>query len=74
MCFGGTPKMPAVPEPVRPQEAKQPAQGAFGSTSTARKNMQSGGGGAAAASTLLTGPSGVENRQLQLQKNTLLGM
>ena len=74
MCLGGSPKMPAVAEPVKPQESKQPAQGAFGSTSTARKNMQSGGGGAAAASTLLTGPSGIENKQLSLGKSTLLGM
>ena len=72
MCFGGTPKMPAIPEPQRPQDAKQPAQGAFGSTSDARKKMQGAGG--MAASTLLTGPSGVENKQLSLGKSTLLGM
>lgn len=72
MCFGGSPKMPAVVEPTRPQEAKQPAQGAFGSTATARKNMQAGGG-AGATSTLLTGPSGIENKQLNLAKTTLLG-
>lgn len=72
MCLGKTPKMPAVPEPVRPQEAKQPEQSAFGSTSETRKKMQ-GGAGAAATSTLLTGPSGVENSQLRLNRSTLLG-
>jgi hypothetical protein len=72
MCLGKTPKMPAVPEPTRPQESKQPAQGAFGSTATARKKAQAGGG-AAAAGTLLTGPSGIENSQLSLGKSTLLG-
>lgn len=72
MCLGGSPSMPAVKDPVKPQEAKQPAQGAFGSTSEARKKMQ-GGAGAAAASTLLTGPSGIENSQLRLNRSTLLG-
>jgi hypothetical protein len=71
MCLGGTPKMPAVQEPTRPQEAKSPAPGAFGSTAAARKKMQ---GPAGAAGTLLTGPSGVENSQLSLGKSTLLGM
>jgi hypothetical protein len=71
MCLGGSPKMPAVPTPVKPQEVKQPAQGAFGSTSTARKNIQ--GGMSAGASTLLTGPSGVEADQLKLGRSTLLG-
>lgn len=71
MCIGKTPKMPAVPEPVRPQEAKQPERGAYGSTSTGRKNANTGM--AAGASTLLTGPSGVENSQLRLNRSTLLG-
>jgi len=62
--------MPAVQEPVRPQEVKQPEQGAFGSTSAARKKNQPGAG---AASTLLTGPSGIANKELQLGKSTLLG-
>lgn len=72
MCLGKSPKMPAVPDPVKPQDAKQPEQGAYGSTSDARKKMQ-GGSGAMAASTLLTGPSGVENSQLRLNRSTLLG-
>ena len=71
MCLGSTPKMPAVQDPVRPQDAKQPEQGAYGSTSAARKKA---GGTSGAASTLLTGPSGIENKQLQLGKSTLLGM
>lgn len=73
MCFAKTPKMPTVQEPVRPQETKQPEQGAYGSTSEARRRANAGSP-AAAASTLLTGPSGIENKQLQLNKSTLLGM
>lgn len=72
MCIGKTPKMPAVPEPVRPQEAKQPARGEYGSTSAGRRNA-AGAGMAAGASTLLTGPSGVENSSLRLNRSTLLG-
>lgn len=72
MCLTSSPKYPAVPTPTKPQEARTPDASAYGSTSTARKNMQSGA--PAAASTLLTGPSGVENRQLQLNKSSLLGM
>lgn len=72
MCLGGSPKYPAVADPVKPQEAKTPAQGAYGSTSTARKNMNAGMP-TAMPSTLLTGPSGIENRQLTLGKSTLLG-
>lgn len=73
MCLGGSPKMPAVVDPVRPQEAKQPEAGAYGSTSAARKKM-AGTAGAMASSTLLTGPSGIENKSLQLGRATLLGM
>lgn len=69
MCLAKTPSMPAVAEPVKPQEAKQPAQGAYGSTSTARKNAPGG----MAASTMLTGPTGIDNSQLRLAKSTLLG-
>lgn len=71
MCLGGSPKMPAVPVAQKPQETKQVDQAAYGSTSTARKDMQGPGG--MAASTLLTGPSGIENKQLQLGRSTLLG-
>lgn len=73
MCLGGSPKMPAVAEPVRPQDAKQPEQGAYGSTSSKRKNGAGAQPGAMAASTLLTGPSGIANQQLNLGKSTLLG-
>lgn len=73
MCLGRTPKMPEVKDPVRPQEAKQPEQGAFGSTSAKRKNANANPG-VGASSTLLTGPSGIENQQLKLGRSTLLGM
>ena len=72
MCLSKSPSMPAVAEPVKPQEAKQPAQGAYGSTSTTRKQTQEAPG-AMAASTLLTSPSGIDNSQLKLNRSTLLG-
>lgn len=72
MCLGKTPKMPAVTEPVKPQDAKQPAQGAYGSTAAGRKNVN-GAPASAGASTLLTGPSGVENSSLRLNRSVLLG-
>jgi hypothetical protein len=71
MCVFDTPKAPAVAEVQKPQEVKQVEQGAFGATSTARKKAAEGGG--MAASTLLTGPTGIENNQLMLGKTTLLG-
>lgn len=68
MCMSST---PSIPEPQKPQEAKMPAQMATGATGEARKRMAQYGG---AASTLLTGPSGVENSSLQLRSgSTLLG-
>lgn len=70
MCFS-QPSMPTPVAPVQPQEVKQVDQGTFGSTSTARNSMAQNGG--AASSTLLTGPSGVENSQLKLARTTLLG-
>lgn len=72
MCLMKSPSMPTVADPVKPQEAKQPAQGAYGSTSTTRKDMQNAPG-AMAASTLLTSPSGIDNSQLRLNRSTLLG-
>ncbi len=71
MCIMSTPSAPAVATVQQPQEVKQVEQNAFGSTSTARKKAAEGGG--MAASTLLTGPSGIENSQLSLGKTTLLG-
>lgn len=76
MCFFDTPSIPAatVTEPVQPQEAKMPVQSptnADGSASDARKRMAQSGG--AATSTLLTGPTGVENSALSLGRSTLLG-
>lgn len=70
MCLFGN-NTPSVQEVQKPQEVKQVEQGAFGATSTARKDMAQNGG--MAASTLLTGPGGVERNQMQLGKTTLLG-
>lgn len=70
MCFGSTPKLPEVKEPTRPQETKQPEQNAYGSTSAASRAMTAT---SPAASALLTGPSGVQNEQLKLGRNKLLG-
>lgn len=74
MCFSSSPSIPAAPEPVKPQEAKMPesSPGTYDpAVSDARKRMAQAGG---AASTLLTGPSGVENSSLNLGRSTLLGM
>jgi hypothetical protein len=72
MCLTKSPNIPtATTTPVTPtQAAKQPEQSAEGA-STARKAAANAGG--MAASTLLTGPSGVENSQLNLARSTLLG-
>lgn len=73
MCIMQSPSTaPLVAEVQKPQEVKQVEQGAFGGTSTARKKAAQNGG--MAASTLLTGPSGIENNQLALGRTTLLGM
>lgn len=73
MCMGGG---GSTPTPEKPQEAKMPEQAATGagfdgSISDARKKAAQSGG--SMASTLLTGPSGVENSALSLGKTTLLG-
>jgi len=65
MCLS-KPTMPAVVDPQKPQEAKQADQKAFGSTSN-RGTM------AAAAGSLLTSPSGVETKQLNVGRTSLLG-
>lgn len=66
MCLSSTPD---IPKPVPPQDVKQ-AESSAG-VSTARRNAQAAGG--MASSTLLTGPSGVENASLNLGKTSLLG-
>lgn len=71
MCMGGG---GSTPTPEKPQDAKMPEQaasGVDGSMSDARKKAAQSGG--SMASTLLTGPSGVENSQLRLGRTTLLG-
>lgn len=62
MCMS---KAPSFTPPTPPQEAKQPEMPAGKKRSSAP--------GAAAASTLLTGPSGIDNAQLKLGKSSLLG-
>ena len=71
MCFFDSPTPPA--EPVKPQEAKMPDTLQAGSSpvADARKRMSQSGG--YASSTLLTGPSGVENNMLSIGRTTLLG-
>lgn len=69
MCMSSSPTY--TPTEVRQtQETKQAEQSATG-TSDARKAAANNAG--MAGSTLLTGPSGVENSQLTLGKSTLLG-
>lgn len=69
MCLSKTPKYTPT-EVKQTQDAKQPEQTAVG-VSDARKAAASNAG--MAGSTLLTGPSGVENSALNLSKKTLLG-
>ena len=73
MCSGGG-GGGGSQEPIRYQDAKMPEQSAQGTSSTVtdarKKALQAGG---TAASTLLTGPSGVENSQLSLGRTTMLG-
>lgn len=66
MCIGSKPKIPAPPAPPPPpQEAKAPDM-----NSTRRSRSDAGGipGG-----TLLTGPTGVDNRLLSTGGGSLLG-
>lgn len=65
MCLS-KPTMPAVVDPQKPQDAKQAEQKAFGSTSN-RSNVS------AAAGSLLTSPSGIDNKQLNIGRTSLLG-
>ncbi|CAB4161339.1 hypothetical protein UFOVP728_43 [uncultured Caudovirales phage] len=70
MCLFDAPDYPA---PQQYQDAKMPNnQAASDPAGSARRNMRAQGGGMA-ASTLLTGPSGVENNALALGRTTLLG-
>jgi len=72
MCSGGGGG--GSSEPIRYQDPKMPEQSAQGTSSSMtdarRKALQTGG---PAASTLLTGPSGVENSALNIGRTTLLG-
>lgn len=67
MCL--SPDIPTIPDPVRPQDAKMPD--ATAASAEARKRARMNGG--AAGGTLLTGPTGVENSALSLQRTSLLG-
>ena len=67
MCIGKTPSYQPPAPMQQPQEAKQPEQ----APGRARKDIQDAAG--MAGSTMLTGVSGVEQNQLNLQKKTLLG-
>ncbi len=73
MCMFDAPSVPTPPAPQVPQSAQMAAPpGGSPESADARKRMaQSGGAGA--ASTLLTGPSGVDNSMVSLGKTTLLG-
>ena len=74
MCMGGGGGGGNNAPVEKPQEAKMPEQAATaadGSMSDARKKALQNGG--TAASTLLTGPSGIENSAMSLGRNTLLG-
>lgn len=62
MCMGS----PSYSPPPPAQEAKAPDS----ATSTKKRSSSPG---AMAASTLLTGPSGIDNSQLKLGKSSLLG-
>lgn len=67
MCLGSDiPKPPPPPPP--PQQAKAPD-----TTPLKRRNANAGGIAMPAGSTMLTGPNGVSNSQLNLGSNTLLG-
>lgn len=72
MCSGGGGG--GSQEPIRYQDPRMPEQSAQGtsgaSTDARRRALQTGG---PAASTLLTGPSGVENSSLNIGRSTLLG-
>lgn len=62
---------PKYTPPPPAQEAKQAQQAPSDAGGSARR--RAGSPGANAASTLLTGPSGIDNSQLKLGKSSLLG-
>jgi hypothetical protein len=67
MCFGNNPSVPAAtPAPATPQDPN------IADLSDARKKRQLAANGMAGG-TLLTGPTGIENSQLNTGKNSLLG-
>ena len=66
MCLGGQP--PSVPAaPAAPQAPQDPQLSDLTAARKARQNQGMAGG------TLLTGPSGVENSQLNTGRGSLLG-
>ncbi len=73
MCFS-SPSAPSPPPPPPPQPVKQvekvPEQDVF---KDKNRRAASGGMSAGRGSTLLTGPGGVSDSNLTLQRKTLLG-
>ena len=68
---GGKAKPPAAPAPEKPpQAAKSPAMGAARTKAAAGV---SGGPGGAPSGTFQSGPSGIDDNDLLLGKNKLLG-
>lgn len=65
MCLGGS---PSVKQPDAPQAAQDPQ---IADLAAQRKQRQANGG--MAGGTLLTGPTGIEDSQLNTGKNSLLG-
>lgn len=70
MCAFDQPSAPKPPPPPPPppQASKAPEPETFKRKNQKGTNSAMGGEG-----TLLTGPSGIDNAQLNLGKNTLLG-
>jgi len=67
MCLGGS--APSAPPPPPPPQAPQDPQ--IADLADARKKRMAAQG--MAGGTLLTGPTGIENNQLNLGKGSLLG-
>ena len=69
MCLRSAPKYPA-PEVRQTQETKQAEMSASGASDSRKAAANNA---APAGSTLLTGPTGIEKKQLSLGQSTLLG-
>jgi hypothetical protein len=69
MCLGKAPKYTA-PEVRQTQETKQAEMSATGASESRKAAANNAG---MAGSTLLTGPTGIEKKQLSLGQSTLLG-